>query len=53
PLILGHAHPDVINAVTEALREGFTFGAPSRRENALAKKIKSMVPFVEKMRFLL
>ncbi len=52
PLILGHAHPDVINAVTEALSEGFTFGAPSRRENALAKKIKSMVPFVEKMRFV-
>jgi len=52
PLILGHAHPDVIKAVTGALSEGLTFGAPSRRENALARKIKSMVPFIEKMRFV-
>ncbi|MFM8233967.1 MAG: glutamate-1-semialdehyde 2,1-aminomutase [Holophagaceae bacterium] len=52
PLILGHAHPEVINAVSSALKEGLTFGAPSRRENALARRIKSMVPFLEKMRFV-
>ncbi len=52
PLILGHAHPHIIKSVTAALSEGLTFGAPSRRENALARKIKSMVPFIEKMRFV-
>ena len=52
PLILGHAHPEIINAAREAMEEGLTFGAPSRRELALAKRIKAMVPFVEKMRFV-
>ena len=52
PLILGHAHPDILAAVTEAMQEGLTFGAPSRRELALARTIKEMVPFVEKMRFV-
>ena len=52
PLILGHAQPDILAAVNEAMREGLTFGAPSRRELALARKIKAMVPFIEKMRFV-
>ena len=52
PLILGHAHPDILAAVTESMQEGLTFGAPSRRELALARRIKEMVPFVEKMRFV-
>ncbi|MBS1766354.1 MAG: glutamate-1-semialdehyde 2,1-aminomutase [Acidobacteria bacterium] len=52
PLILGHAHPDILAAVQEAMREGLTFGAPSRRELALARRIKEMVPFIEKMRFV-
>ena len=52
PLILGHAHPDVLKAVQEAMQEGLTFGAPSRRELALARRIKQMSPFVEKMRFV-
>ncbi|HET8714660.1 MAG TPA: glutamate-1-semialdehyde 2,1-aminomutase [Holophagaceae bacterium] len=52
PLILGHAHPDVLAAVQEAMGEGLTFGAPSRRELALARRIKEMVPFIEKMRFV-
>jgi glutamate-1-semialdehyde 2,1-aminomutase len=52
PLILGHAHPDVLAAVQEAMQEGLTFGAPSRRELALARRIKQMSPFVEKMRFV-
>jgi glutamate-1-semialdehyde 2,1-aminomutase len=52
PLILGHAHPDVLSAVQEAMQEGLTFGAPSRRELALARRIKQMSPFVEKMRFV-
>ena len=52
PLILGHAHPDVLTAVQEAMREGLTFGAPSRRELTLARRIKEMAPFIEKMRFV-
>lgn len=52
PLILGHAHESVLAAVNEAMHEGLTFGAPSRRELALARKLKSMVPFLEKMRFV-
>lgn len=52
PLILGHAHEAVLSAVTEAMHEGLTFGAPSRRELALARRIKAMVPHVEKMRFV-
>jgi len=52
PLILGHAQPDILAAVTESMNEGLTFGAPSRRELALARKIKAMVPFIEKMRFV-
>jgi len=52
PLILGHAHPDILAAVTESMQEGLTFGAPSRRELALARRIKAMVPFMEKMRFV-
>jgi len=52
PLILGHAHADILAAVTEAMHEGLTFGAPSRRELALARRIKAMVPHVEKMRFV-
>ena len=52
PLILGHAHPDILAAVNEAMHEGLTFGAPSRRELSLARRIKAMVPFIEKMRFV-
>ncbi|HJU84417.1 MAG TPA: glutamate-1-semialdehyde 2,1-aminomutase [Holophagaceae bacterium] len=52
PLILGHAHPDILAAVSEAMKEGLSFGAPSRRELALARRIKEMAPFVEKMRFV-
>jgi glutamate-1-semialdehyde 2,1-aminomutase len=52
PLILGHAHPDVLAAAGEAMAEGLSFGAPSRRELALARRIKELVPLVEKMRFV-
>ena len=52
PLILGHAVPEVLAAAREAMEEGLTFGAPSRRELILARRIKTMVPFVEKMRFV-
>src|SRR5215468_7634438 len=39
PLILGHAHPRVVEAVTAAMRDGASFGAPTERESELAELI--------------
>lgn len=52
PLILGHAHPAVIKAVTEAAANGTSFGAPTRLENELAELILSNNRFLEKIRFV-
>jgi glutamate-1-semialdehyde 2,1-aminomutase len=50
PLILGHAHPAVIAAVTEAASRGTSFGAPTAGEVQLAEVIASRVPSVEMVR---
>ncbi|HSC03739.1 MAG TPA: glutamate-1-semialdehyde 2,1-aminomutase [Solirubrobacteraceae bacterium] len=50
PLILGHAHPEVINAVTEAAARGTTFGAPTEAEVDLAAEITRRMPSVEMLR---
>lgn len=52
PLILGHSHPDVISAVSEALQNGMSFGAPTELEIQLAQKIIEMVPSIEKVRMV-
>ncbi len=52
PLIAGHAHPYVVNKVTEALQNGFGFGAPTEIEGELAKKVCSMMPSIEMIRFV-
>lgn len=52
PLILGHADPDVVNAVKEAASRGLTFGAPTLGETALAELIREAYPTLEKMRFV-
>ena len=52
PMILGHAHPDVISAVTEKLSKGLSFGAPTEIETELATKVCSLVPSIEKIRFV-
>ena len=52
PLILGHADPDVVNAVTEAASRGLTFGAPTLGETELAELIREAYPTIEKMRFV-
>ena len=44
PGILGHAHPEVINAVVETAKDGLSFGAPCVLETQIAEKICSMVP---------
>ena len=51
PLILGHAHPTVVNAVQEAAVEGTSFGAATLREIELSERIISAVPTLEKVRF--
>ncbi len=52
PLILGHAHPRVVEAVCEAARRGLSFGAPCPGEVELARLVTETVPFVEMVRFV-
>jgi glutamate-1-semialdehyde 2,1-aminomutase len=52
PLILGHAHPQVVRAVEEALRKGSSFGAPTELETELAEMIIDAVPSVEMVRMV-
>jgi len=51
PMILGHAHPDVISAVQQAATSGLSFGAPCEAETTLAQMICERVPSVDKVRF--
>jgi glutamate-1-semialdehyde 2,1-aminomutase len=50
PLILGHAHRAVVEAVVEAAMDGLTFGAPTEREVKLAEEITRRVPSVQMVR---
>ena len=52
PAICGHAHPDVISALQEALTKGTSFGAPCELENVLAKMVIDAVPSIEMVRFV-
>ncbi|MEO8251698.1 MAG: glutamate-1-semialdehyde 2,1-aminomutase [Chloroflexota bacterium] len=52
PMILGHAHPEVIAAVVEAAGRGTSFGAPNAGEVALAEEIVGAVPSIEQLRFV-
>ena len=52
PLILGHAHRDVVNLVKKTLKKGFSFGAPSPLETDLAVLVKRAFPSIEKVRFV-
>jgi glutamate-1-semialdehyde 2,1-aminomutase len=52
PMILGHAHPLVEEAVKEALSNSPSFGAPTRREVDMAELICSMVPSIERVRMV-
>ena len=52
PMILGHAHPAVVEAVIQASTRGFSFGAPTQAENELAKLVIESVPSVEMVRFV-
>ena len=52
PLILGHAHPVIVRAVTETAARGTSFGAPSPLELELARLIQQFVPIIEMIRFV-
>ena len=52
PMILGHGHPAVVEAVQKAVLEGFSFGAPTEREIELAEEIISLVPSIEMIRLV-
>jgi len=52
PLILGHAHPRVVEAAIAAVRDGSSYGAPSERETELAELITQAMPSVEMVRMV-
>ncbi len=52
PLILGHAHPAVVEAITRTAAKGTTFGAPTEEENLLATFVMERIPFLQRMRFV-
>jgi len=52
PMILGHAHPVVIEAIQKAAEQGTSFGAPTGRESELSQLIIEAVPSIEKVRLV-
>jgi glutamate-1-semialdehyde 2,1-aminomutase len=52
PLVFGHADPEVVEAIQDAVADGTTFGAPTEREVLLAEEIVDAVPSVEKVRLV-
>jgi len=52
PLILGHAHPEVLDALAETMRNGTSFGAPTRAELEMARTITDLVPSIEMVRLV-
>jgi glutamate-1-semialdehyde 2,1-aminomutase len=52
PLLLGHRHPAVIEAIENALEIGTSFGAPTEREVELAELIRELVPSIEMVRLV-
>ncbi len=52
PMILGHGHPAVVEAVQKAALDGFSFGAPTEREVELAEEILKLVPSMEQVRMV-
>ncbi len=52
PMILGHAHPDVIKAVQAVIGKGLSFGAPTEAETAMADLVCKLVPSMEMVRMV-
>lgn len=52
PMILGHAHPEVIDTVQKSAANGLSFGAPTEIETIMAEKVKALVPSIEMVRMV-
>ena len=52
PMILGHAHPRVIEAVQQVAADGLSFGAPTELETRLARRVTELMPAIELVRFV-
>ncbi len=52
PLVLGHAHPQVVGALQKAAAMGTSYGAPSALENELARQVIGLMPNIEMIRFV-
>ena len=52
PMILGHGHPAVVQAVQQAVLEGFSYGAPTEREVQLAEEILKLMPSMDMVRLV-
>jgi len=52
PMILGHAHPEVIKAVQNGAEDGLSFGAPTEIETRIAEKVTELVPSIDMLRFV-
>ncbi len=52
PLLAGHAHPRILEAIQKAAALGTSFGAPTARESVLAEKVRALVPSMRKMRLV-
>ncbi len=52
PMILGHAHPEVIRAVSDTIQHGLSFGAPTELETAMADKVCELMPSIELVRMV-
>jgi glutamate-1-semialdehyde 2,1-aminomutase len=52
PMILGHAHPDILNAVEKKLKDGLSFGTPTEIETDLAKKLCNIMPNMDLVRMV-
>jgi glutamate-1-semialdehyde 2,1-aminomutase len=52
PMILGHRHPTIIKAINEQLQKGWLYGTPTELEIQLARKIASLYPSIDMLRFV-
>jgi len=52
PLAVGHAHPEVVSAISETAARGTSFGAPSALETELAQAVKALMPSIERIRMV-
>lgn len=52
PMILGHAHPEVVKTVQQSAAQGLSFGAPTEIETTMAEKVKELVPSIEMVRMV-